>query len=138
MLLGIARASDRDEVGRLGESLVESELKRLGWTVLGRNVRVPMGEADLIARDPEGWFVIVEVKCRVRAGAAASRSNATSPLASITASKRRRLGQIARYLALKNVWPAHLVRVDGASVELRADATGRLTLIEIRMVRKVT
>ncbi|MEL6431135.1 MAG: YraN family protein [Planctomycetota bacterium] len=45
----------------MGEEIAARALVRAGWTVLGRNVRAPEGELDVVARDGE-VLVVVEVK----------------------------------------------------------------------------
>jgi Holliday junction resolvase-like predicted endonuclease len=48
-------------LGELGERLAARALARLGWRVLGRRVRTPEGEIDLVARRaPE--LIALEVK----------------------------------------------------------------------------
>lgn len=53
----------RQELGRLGESLAAEHLEGLGYTIIARNHRSPLGELDLVARF-EGRWVFVEVKTR--------------------------------------------------------------------------
>ena len=65
-------------------------LTRRGWQVVGRRMRSPAGgEVDLVARDPTGVLVAIEVRARrsARAGAAATSVDA------------RRLGRLRRTLA---------------------------------------
>jgi putative endonuclease len=85
-------------VGRLGERLAGELLEEQGWRVLERNWRSPdracPGELDLVALDPDGTVVAVEV--RTRRGTACG-----SALESVTPDKVRRL---RRLLA---VWWAH-------------------------------
>ena len=50
-------------LGRKGERLVESYLKKQGCKILKRNYRTPFGEADIIAQDGEE-IAVVEVKTR--------------------------------------------------------------------------
>lgn len=137
MALGTARSDDRDEVGRLGEQVAEQELKRLGWEIISRNVRVPMGEADVLARDPQGVYVVVEVKTRVREQGGSSASQTMSPFASVTARKRAKLRAIARYLAEQNGWPMSRVRVDAVAVEFAREAKGALKAMDVRVARGV-
>ncbi len=49
--------------GKKNEELAIGFLKRLGYRVLERNFRTPMGEVDIIARDGD-TLVFVEVKAR--------------------------------------------------------------------------
>jgi len=53
----------RHVFGRQAESDAESLLRRKGYKILARNVRLPLGELDLVARDGE-VLVFVEVKAR--------------------------------------------------------------------------
>jgi putative endonuclease len=50
-------------IGQWGENIAAEFYKNRGYTVLGRNVRTPYGELDLIVRNTEG-VVFVEVKTR--------------------------------------------------------------------------
>ena len=51
------------KLGQRGEALAERHLKKLGYQIVERNYRTPLGEIDLIARD-NGTLVFVEVKTR--------------------------------------------------------------------------
>jgi putative endonuclease len=50
--------------GTVGEALVADYVVGLGWTILGRNVRVGRSELDLVAVDPgpPALLVVVEVR----------------------------------------------------------------------------
>ena len=54
----------RKDLGRWGEQTAESFLGRLGYQIIGKNVRTPYGEIDLVG-EKEGTVVFVEVKTRV-------------------------------------------------------------------------
>jgi putative endonuclease len=110
------------ELGRMGEEAAEGLLRSLGYSVLGRNVRVPMGEADIVCRDVDReTIVIVEVKTRLRRANAPVKSNEVLPEASITAHKRRKLLSIARHLTRANKWRPSSVRIDVVAVEYQAE-----------------
>lgn len=49
--------------GLRGEEIAESHLRGLGYKILGRNVRTPYGELDIIALDGDA-VVFCEVKSR--------------------------------------------------------------------------
>ena len=55
----------RQALGHWGESLAAEFLQAQGYTIVGRNVRTPYGEIDLIAAwpTPPTW-VFIEVKTR--------------------------------------------------------------------------
>jgi putative endonuclease len=49
-------------LGKQGESVATQHLSRKGFRVLGRNVRIGGGELDIVAMEPGGTLVFVEVK----------------------------------------------------------------------------
>jgi putative endonuclease len=53
----------RRALGQAAESQAERYLRRKGYRILGRNVRSPLGELDLVARSGR-VLVFVEVKAR--------------------------------------------------------------------------
>jgi putative endonuclease len=55
--------------GRLAEKLCALRLMLLGWRILARDYRTPMGEIDIVARRGR-VLAIIEVKARRRAEAA--------------------------------------------------------------------
>lgn len=54
---------ERLDLGRFGEELALKEIKRLGYTVITKNYRCPLGEIDLVARDGD-CLVFIEIKTR--------------------------------------------------------------------------
>jgi len=121
------RLGNTDHIGRLAEDAACRLLRERGFTIRHRNARTPKGEADIIADSPAGVHVVVEVKSRVRKVDAPARSNATSPLASITHEKRERLQAIARHLMRANRWGRSEVRIDVIAIEFEV-AKGRPVL----------
>ena len=82
----------RRTVGDEGEGRAEAFLRQRGFRILGRNVRSPLGELDLVA-DDQGVLVFVEVKRR-RTGTFGGAIEA------VDARKRAKLIQLAaQYLA---------------------------------------
>ncbi len=82
----------RRTVGDEGEGRAEAYLRDRGFRILGRKVRSPLGELDLVA-DDRGVLVFVEVKRR-RTGAYGGAIEA------VDARKRAKLIQLAaHYLA---------------------------------------
>jgi putative endonuclease len=74
----------RHRLGRDAERAVARWLAGRGWTILAERWRAPVGELDLVAVDPGGALVAVEVKAR-----ATGRSG--SPLESVD---RRRVARL--------------------------------------------
>lgn len=77
----------KKEIGLLGEEIAADFLRRKGYRLLERNIRIGRGEIDLVALDGE-TLVFVEVKTRkgLRYG---------HPSESITPRKRRQLSKLA-------------------------------------------
>lgn len=109
----------RDPLGPRGEQAAARYLRRQGYRVLGRNLRVPMGEADLLCEGPDKQtIVLVEVKAR-RAVAAdpGARAMYAPPELSITIEKRRKLRAILRHLVRANGWSNRPARIDVVAIE---------------------
>lgn len=66
-----ASRSKAEKRGRRGETLAAWLLRLKFYRILGRRVRTPLGEIDLIARAPSGVVCFVEVKARAGESAAA-------------------------------------------------------------------
>ena len=77
----------RQGLGRHGEDLAVRYLEGRGVEIVGRNVRTPEGELDIVARDGDE-LVFVEVKTR-------RGDQATAPDTAVTAAKLARLEQLA-------------------------------------------
>jgi putative endonuclease len=76
-------------LGTSGEALAEDHLRGLGYEIVGRDVRTPLGQLDLVARDGT-TLVFVEVKTRAGHGFGL-------PQESVDAKKIRKLRQLALY-----------------------------------------
>ena len=93
--------------GQLAEELVAARLQKLGYEILCRNYRVPVGEIDIVARDG-GCIVFIEVRARGAGGLVA-------PLESIDARKRKKI--IAAAYCYLEEHPSQLQpRFDAAAV----------------------
>lgn len=89
--------------GRSSESLAALALILKGYRILGRRVRTPLGEIDLIARRKD-IVAFIEVK---------ARRNTETGLYAVTAKSQRRIEHAADY------WMAH--RPDLAALGWRYD-----------------
>jgi putative endonuclease len=108
----------RAELARAGEDAAVELLRRSGYDVVARNVRLPGGEIDAVCRDG-GTIVFVEVKAR------ASGTFGTA-LSAVDARKRRKLRALAAdYLQIAAPGaPARfdVVTLDGERVRLHRNA----------------
>ena len=108
----------RQGVGRRGEELAARHLERLGFTVVGRNVRLPGGEIDLVARQGDE-LVFVEVKTRIG-------DESLAPDELVTASKLSRLERLAQ---------AYVDRLADADAAWRIDVVAIVLGRDGRVVR---
>ena len=97
-----------------GEDAAARFMKKQGCRVLARNLRLPVGEIDLLCLErATGTIVIVEVKARAYH---ADTHKRIDPIESITTKKQAKLRVLAR--AIKNM-PAYRdapIRIDAISV----------------------
>jgi putative endonuclease len=118
----------RRALGRLGEDLAEAHLRRLGFSVLERNVRTRHGEIDLIAFDGR-TLVFAEVKTRrVRARQDHVRPD-QDPLSRLRPRQRARLRRLAV------AWLSDRSRVRPTARTIRFDAVGVYVDGRDRLVR---
>lgn len=103
---------ERHSFGRDGEDAAEAFLSRLGFDILGRNVRTSAGEIDLVALDGD-VVVFVEVKARRRGGA----------LEAVDARKQRRLSLLAMAFLARAGWLACPARFDVVGVDAEGACT---------------
>jgi putative endonuclease len=81
----------RQRLGRTAEGLVAARLQRAGWRIVGRNVRLPSGELDIVALDGS-TLVFVEVK----AGRAGTTVGPERPAHAVGRRKQLKLRRLAR------------------------------------------
>jgi putative endonuclease len=81
----------RQRLGRAAEEFVAQRLIQAGWRIVGRNVRLPSGELDLVALDGR-TLVFVEVK----AGRAGARMGPELPAHAVGPRKQLKLRRLAR------------------------------------------
>ena len=81
----------RQRLGRSAERLVATRLERSGWRIVGRNVRLPSGELDIVALD-RSTLVFVEVK----AGRAGGSLGPERPAHAVGRRKQIKLRRLAR------------------------------------------
>lgn len=100
------------DLGSAGESLACRELSRLGYRVIDTNVRLKMGELDIVAEEG-GEMVVVEVRTR-------TLGRMLPPEATVGPSKIRKLIRTGTaYMASKN-WEGPW-RIDIAAITVDPD-----------------
>jgi putative endonuclease len=118
-LRGVGDQSDhRQGVGRRGEELAARHLQQAGLVVIDRNVRLPWGEIDLVAREGDE-LVFVEVKTRIG-------DASTAPDEVVNLAKLQRLERLAE---------AYVERLGDPDVAWRVDVVAVVLGREGRVVR---
>ncbi|HEY7829936.1 MAG TPA: YraN family protein [Solirubrobacteraceae bacterium] len=124
----------RRTLGRLGEELAVTHLRRMGFALLERNARTRHGEIDVIAFDGR-TLVFVEVKTRRSLGSPRKSCGPEEhPLAALRPRQRARLRRLAAAWLYDetHVRPtAHTIRFDAIGVTVDArNALVRLDHVE--------
>jgi putative endonuclease len=89
----------RKRLGRKGEDLAETLLKKNGYKILERNFKSPLGEIDIVAKEGK-TLVFVEVKARLTALFGPAKW-------AVTPKKQRKLSMVALdYLKRKSLLEA--------------------------------
>jgi len=113
-------ATPRARLGRRGEQLARRFLTSHGYVIERTNVRFPVGELDLVARDGQA-LCFIEVR-------STSSSQWGGPLASITERKRRRIVQAARWYVGRHASLPPEIRFDVLAIDWHA---GRSPTVEL-------
>jgi len=104
---------ERLRLGSWGEEQAALFLRRLGLKIVVRNMRTPVGEIDIIARDRR-YLVFVEVKTR-RSGVCGSPAEAVGSV------KQRQIIRAAQWYLLQNSSDKLQPRFDVVSVFADSD-----------------
>ena len=111
----------RHILGHRAEQATATWLATRGWTILARRWRCADSELDIVALDPDGVLVAVEVK--LRRGARAG-----DPLESIDRLRRRRLRMaLGRYRTEMPMAVGEGLRIDLVAVRPATDGAWRVT-----------
>jgi putative endonuclease len=119
-LLGASPPHNRARGGQ-AEHAALRHLRRHGYRILGRNLRVAGGEIDLLAVQ-DAWLVIVEVRSY-------QEQQGRRPREALSKDKQRRLRRLAEELHKRPLWRDRPVRID--LVEVQTDARHRAVGFEI-------
>ncbi len=83
------------DIGVRGETAAVLSLMRRGWEIVCRNWRCELGEIDIIARDPDGKLVLVEVKTRMALGSRWDVATDVAPELAVDEAKREKYERLA-------------------------------------------
>jgi putative endonuclease len=97
-------------LGKAGEDLAAGRLEQLGYRILERNYRCPLGEIDLVAEEA-GCLVFVEIKTR-RGGPTGEAK------AAVDLRKQRQLTRVALHYLKQRGSPGSRARFDVVAVSL--------------------
>ena len=105
----------RIRTGKKGEDLAVVHLQQLGYRILERNYRCPLGEIDIVAKDKD-TIVFVEVKSR-------RTEEFGDPELAVGKTKQRKMILVSLYyLAQKKDFPVQ-ARFDVVAVKMLRDRT---------------
>ncbi len=112
------------ELGRRGEELAARYLEDQGYRIVGRNVKLTFGEADIVAEGPDQkTMVLVEVKTRLRQAGQPELSAMITPEQAVDEEKRNTLVRIIRHLAASNGWVGKPLRIDVVAIDWHQEGT---------------
>ena len=100
--------SHNQRIGIWGEERASEYLLQKGYEVVGRNVRTPYGEIDIVAKQGN-TIIFVEVKTR-------TSNKMGLPEESITARKREHMIACAEHYAMENEiddWQIDVISIEG-------------------------
>ncbi len=107
------RLPSRGTLGQRGERIAARHLRKQRYTILAKNLRLPMGEIDLLAEAPDGrTIVIVEVK------SGSGEHSAPLPETHVNAAKERKLTALASHLVRHYGWVDRPVRFDVIGIDI--------------------
>lgn len=107
-----------------GEEAAARFMKKQGLKILARNLRLKMGEIDILCFDPvTQCVVIVEVKARTRASGATP-----TPESNITQAKQRKLRTLARAVAAREDCRDKRIRIDVVAIEFATERSGPIAI----------
>lgn len=101
--------SQRRRFGDAGEQAAVDWLVASNWQIIDRNWRCPEGEVDIVALDPDGVLVFVEVKTRAGTGFG-------YPLEALDDAKLRRMRAVARQWMRSHKGRGRGMRIDAVGI----------------------
>ncbi|MBW2646555.1 MAG: YraN family protein [Deltaproteobacteria bacterium] len=103
----------RRSLGKRGEDLAVSYLKKNGYKIIEQNYRSKLGEIDIIARE-DGTLAFIEVKTRYT-------NRFGGPKGAITQKKKRKVSMVALEYLKKTKQMGHKARFDVVAIHIGPD-----------------
>lgn len=114
MRLGKKARSKSASVWTRGENAATKHLRKLGYKIVDRNLRLSMGEIDVLCIDPKSnTLVVVEVKARQQTQ---DDTRHIDPEANITAHKKAKLRTLVKALQKQRKYAGLAIRIDVIAV----------------------
>ncbi len=105
--------SNKDSVGKFGESLATKYLENSGYQIIETNTHKRFGEIDIVAQN-NGKTIFCEVKTR-------TSDRFGSAVESLTYTKKKRILRMVRFYCLKNRIPEANIRADFIAIQIDGD-----------------
>ncbi|PPB08567.1 YraN family protein [Brevibacillus laterosporus] len=105
-------------IGQIGECRASDYLESLGYSIIGRNVRLSQGEIDIVAMEQR---TVVFVEVRTRIGKRGVTPKYGSPVESITPRKQQKLRQLALAYLQNHNQSYDTFRIDAIAVWISPD-----------------
>ncbi len=112
---GSVKDYTRLKTGKAGEEMAAQHLTKLGYRILERNYRCPLGEIDIIARERD-ILVFVEVKSR-------RTEKFGDPELAVGQAKQKKITLISLSYLSEKSYPPLNVRFDVVAVKIRPQGT---------------
>jgi putative endonuclease len=110
----------RIKTGKRGEEIAIRHLQKLGYRIMERNYRCPLGEIDIVARDKD-TIVFVEVKSR-------KTEEFGDPELAVGKAKQKKMSLLSLYYLTQKHYPPVDARFDVVAVKMLPDRT------EVRLI----
>lgn len=111
----------RIRTGKQGEEIAVLHLRKLGYRILERNYRCPLGEIDIVAKDGKA-IVFVEVKSR-------KTEEFGEPEQAVGKAKQRKMSLLSLYYLAQNRRSPKDARFDVVAVKMLPSGT------EVKLIR---
>lgn len=103
------------KTGKRGEEIAIRRLRQLGYRILERNYRCPLGEIDIVAQDKD-TIVFVEVKSR-------KTEDFGDPELAVGKAKQRKISLLSLYYLAHHSKAPENVRFDVVAIKMLPDCT---------------